>query len=142
MAQTFPARVDGEITQGGFNCYTDTIDAGESPLTIQAGDILGACVFNPEDTSLVNTFPLDVVGKASGESLLRMGTAGCSGEDIPSDILSNQLSTLNSKRLHIYVNIGKAVLAHVHQLHINELYLQKLTPQLHRLLVLQHLLQL
>ena len=106
----FP-RVDGEIAQGGFNCYTDTIDVGESPLTIQAGDILGACVFNPEDVQLVNRFPLDVVGKDSGGSLLQMGTAGCSMEAIPSDISANQLSILSSRRLHIYANIGKAACA-------------------------------
>ena len=105
--------VDGEIEQGGFNCYTDSIDVGESPLTIQAGDILGACVFNPEDMQLVvNRFPLYVVGETStGETLLQMDTAGCSREAIPSDveISSEQLSTLNSKRLHIYANIGKPV---------------------------------
>ena len=37
------AGTDGEINDG-FNCYNDTIDA---PLIIQAGDILGACVFTP-----------------------------------------------------------------------------------------------
>ena len=106
--------VDGEIEQSGFNCYTDSIDVGESPLTIQAGDILGACVFNPEDMQsppVVNRFPLHVVGETStGETLLQMDTAGCSREAIPSDISSNQLSILNSRRLHIYANIGKPVL--------------------------------
>ena len=32
--------VDDEIVRGGSNCYTDSIDAGESPLTIQAGKSL------------------------------------------------------------------------------------------------------
>ena len=100
--------VDGVIVQGGFNCYDDTIDAGDSPLTIQAGDILGVCVFTPDNTFMsINRFPLHVVGEASGESLLQMGASGCSKEDIPSDIPANQLLTLNSKRLHIYANIGK-----------------------------------
>ena len=54
--------------------------------------------------SVVNWFPLHVVGEASaGETLLQMGTAGCSRKEMPSDISSNQLSTLNSKRLHIYI---------------------------------------
>ena len=106
---------DGEIEQGGFNCYTDSIDADDSPLTIQAGDILGACIFNPEDMQsppVVNRFPLHVVGETStGETLLQMDTAGCTREAIPSDIdiSSKQLSILNSKRLHIYANIGKPV---------------------------------
>ena len=106
---TIYPRVDGEIARGGSNCYNDAIDAGESPLTVQTGDILGACVFNPEDMQLVaNRFPLDVVGEASGESLLQMGTAGCSRDNISSVISANdhELITLNS-RLHIYANIGK-----------------------------------
>ena len=101
--------VDGEIAQGGFNCYVDSIDVGDSPLTIQAGDILGACVFDPDgDIRFVLTrLPLDVVGEASGGSLLQMSTAGCSRTDIPPDVLTTQLSTVNSRRLYIYANIGK-----------------------------------
>ena len=102
--------VDGRIVEGGFNCYTDS---GDSPLIIQTGDILGSCVFDPEDIvhrlgiSIVTRLPLDVVGEASGETLLQMDTAGCSIDDIPSNISANQLSILNSRRLHIYANIGK-----------------------------------
>ena len=97
---------DGEITEGGFNCYDDAID---SPLTIQAGDILGACVFDPSNSVLfdVTRLQLDVVGETSGGTLLQMGTSDCSRTDIPSDILASQLSTINSRRLHIYANIGK-----------------------------------
>ena len=100
--------VDGEITQG-FNCYDDSIDVGNSPLTIQTGDILGACVFDPDgDIRFVLTrLPLDVVGEASGGSLLQMSTAGCSREDIPLDIPASQFSPATSRRLHIYANIGK-----------------------------------
>ena len=112
---TLTPGVDGEIEQGGFNCYTDSIDVGASPLTIQAGDILGACVFDPdgdivfEDGDILIRLPLDVVGEASGpeESLLQMSTDGCSRVEIPSDVSANQLSTLNSRRLHIYANISK-----------------------------------
>ena len=103
VSPQFPV-VDGEIVEGGFNCYEDV--AG-SLLTIQVGDILGACVFNPGNAIGVDRLPLDVVGVASGESLLQMGTDGCSRENIPSDIPGNQLTILNSRRLHIYANIGK-----------------------------------
>ena len=103
-------KADGEIAQGGFNCYGDSIN---SPLTIQAGDILGVCVFTPDNSFGINRFPLDVIGEASGESLLQMiGTSGCSREDIPSDISANQFLTLNSRRLHIYANIGKLCESH------------------------------
>jgi hypothetical protein len=102
--------VDGVIVQGGFNCYTDSIDVGNSPLTIQAGDILGACIFDPDGDIpfIVTRLQLDVVGEASGASLLRMNTDECSRQDIPSDIPANQLSTLASRRLHIYANIGSS----------------------------------
>ena len=33
------AGVDGVIVEGGFNCYDDSIDTGNLPLTVQAGDI-------------------------------------------------------------------------------------------------------
>ena len=113
---TFTPGVDGEISQGGFNCYTDSVDVDDSPLTVQAGDILGACVFDPdgdivfENDDILIRLPLDVVGETSGESLLQMDTAGCSRVDIPSDIPANQLSILNSRSLHIYANIGELVL--------------------------------
>ena len=107
--------VDGEVAQGGFNCYTDSIDIGDSPLTIQAGDILGACVFDPDGdiqfggTSILIRLPLDVVGEASGGSLMQMDTAECSREAIPSDIPTNQLSSLSSRTLHIHANIGTLI---------------------------------
>jgi hypothetical protein len=57
---------DGQ-NQKGFNCYTDSIDVGDSPLTVQAGDIIGACVFNPPGGS---GYELDIVSQVSGESLM------------------------------------------------------------------------
>ena len=116
---TLSSVVDGEITQGGFHCYEDSIDIRNLPLTVQTGDILGACVFDPEDDQFipfvgpVTRLPLDVVGQDGG-SLLQMSSAGCSREAIPSDIPANQLSTLNSRRLHIYAHIGRQCLAHMH----------------------------
>ena len=95
---------DGEITEGGFNCYDDAID---SPLTILAGDILGACVFDPSNGFGVTRIQLDVVGETSGGTLLQRATTGCSREDIPSDIAADQLSSINSRRLHVYAMIGK-----------------------------------
>ena len=100
--------VDGEIAQGDFNCYDDI--PANSSVTIQAGDILGACIFDPDGDIpfIVTRLPLDVVGISSGGSLLQMNTDGCSRQDLPSSILANQLSTLASRRLHIYANIGSS----------------------------------
>ena len=108
---------DGEIAQGGFNCYTDSIDADDSSITVEAGDIIGAYLFGPGDSIRRNInltlvrLALDVVDEASGDSLLQMDTSGCSRSDIPSDILANQLSIINSRRLHIHANIGKLYLS-------------------------------
>jgi hypothetical protein len=95
---------DAAIRQQGFTCYDDSITV---PLTVQAGDILGACVFNPTDGNFFTRRQLvDVVGRVDGESLLRMGAAGCSTTALPTDIKASQLSTVNSRRLHLYANIG------------------------------------
>ena len=105
--------VDGEIVEDDFICYVDSIDTGNSPPTVQAGDILGACVFDPENIRGllgVNRLQLDIVGVASGQSLLQMGTTGCTTEAIPLNIPANQLSTQNSRRLHLYADIGKLTL--------------------------------
>ena len=69
--------IDGGIVAGQFNCYIDTIDNGDSSLTVQAGDVLGACVFDPPQ----NRRQLDIVGEGGGESLLEMNdVARCTNE--------------------------------------------------------------
>ena len=99
------------LNQLGFNCYTDTIDVGDSPLTILAGDIIGACVFDPPDADSFERLQLNVVGDVSGESLLRANVGDLSGEVdctmdiIPSNIPSSVLQVQNNRRLHIYANI-------------------------------------
>ena len=95
--------VDAVIRQQGFTCYDDSITA---TLTVQAGDIVGACVFNPTDGGFFTRDQLNVVGRVGGESLLRMGSGGCSTTALPMEIKASQLSTVNSRRLHIYANIG------------------------------------
>ena len=104
--------VDGEITKGGFNCFKDFAEDIDLPINIEAGDIVGACVFDPIDSRfpVITRFPLDVVGDANGEltstPLLQMSTAGCSLRYLPSTISANQLSILNFTRLHIHANIS------------------------------------
>ena len=99
--------VDGSIQQGGFRCYTDSIDRdGSSPLTVQAGDVLGACVFNPANDGFLNRNQLDIVGEISGSSLLATTTDGCTIDTLPTNIASNQLSVASSRRLHLHANVG------------------------------------
>ena len=98
--------VDGLIQEDNYVCYDDSIDAGDSPVTIQAGDVLGACVFNPDNVDGDNRRQLDIVGETGGSSLLDMSDSGCTTEAIPSNIPMNQLSTRNNRRLHLFANIG------------------------------------
>ena len=98
-------RIDGEI-QSGFVCYNDSLEARRLTLTVQAGDVVGACVFDPADQRPIRRSQLDVVGEVEGESLLAMNTNGCSIDSIPSDVPTNQLTVINSRRLHIYAPVG------------------------------------
>lgn len=105
--------VDGPI-RSGFRCYTDSLDTAEASesVTVQAGDIIGACVFDPANELILSRMQLDIVGESrsrhdSGSSLLAMPTTdGCSMDTLPSNIPTNQLSVISSKRLHIYANVG------------------------------------
>ena len=97
--------IDGTISEG-FNCYTDvdSIDAGPSPLTIQAGDIIGACVVNPLGGSLRE---LNIVGEASEESLMG-ADLDCTENaipTIPAIIQQIDLQPQSDRRLHIYANV-------------------------------------
>ena len=98
--------VDGLVQEKVYVCYNDSIDAGALPLTVQAGDVLGACVFNPVNVDGDSRRQLDIVGETGGSSLLEMNNDGCTTEAIPSNIPTNQLSNRNNRRLHLFANIG------------------------------------
>ena len=104
-AQSIPEPLtDGRIQDGGFMCYNDTSD---SPLSIQTGDIIGACVFDPQDGNGFSRHQLDIVGQVSEESLLQanLPNDACTMNVIPSSILCSNLQNRNDRRLHIYANI-------------------------------------
>ena len=98
--------LDGAIQQGGFVCYNDSIDTGASPSTVQAGDVIGACVFDPEDSDNFGRRQLAIVGEIDGESLVGMSSSGCTTDALPLNIPVSQLSAISSRRLYLYANIG------------------------------------
>ena len=101
--------VDTIIQQGDFNCYNDTNDIG-TPIPVQTGDLVGACIFDPEDGDGFPSFTrlqLDNVGTVNGESLMGMSDSRCTFDTLPSSVQTSDLSTSNNRRLHIYANIGK-----------------------------------
>ena len=95
-----------DIIQNGFACFSDFNNI-DLPLSVQAGDLVGACIFDPENTQFFQRRQLNIVSEVDGESLLGMSdVVECSVDDIPSSIRADQLSTHNNRRLHIYANIG------------------------------------
>lgn len=82
----------------------------DDSFTVEAGDIIGSCIFDPvdSDTSTRVRKQLDIVGEASGYSLLQMSdvndcTAGLNR--IPSSISNSMLSVVDSRILHLYADI-------------------------------------
>ena len=105
----FGEHVDG-VLQEGFSCYDDSDSINNSTLTIQTGDIIGACIFDPGDISaLVDRHQLDIVGEVRGESLSQLQSDAndvCTMDAIPSSIPYSDLLNRDNRRLHIYANIG------------------------------------
>ena len=86
---------------GSFGCTNLTL---EDPVTVQAGDVIGACVFDPPGN---DTLQNDIVGVIddSNRYLMTAGTNGCGDAAVPQNVSS--LSTRNSRVLHIHADIGK-----------------------------------
>ena len=83
--------------------YNDSLD---TPLTVQSGDIVGACIFRPPDGSSFSRRQLNIIGDVHGETLLGVDDSGCTMDGIPSNISASHLSVETSRRLHLYANIG------------------------------------
>ena len=106
--------VDGRVEAGGFNCYTDTITVGDSPIEIQEGDVIGACVIDPVDVPVpylnvtIETLPLHIVGEVDNvaERLFSRDTTGCTADTFPYVVTSDQLSPIASRRLFISTMIN------------------------------------
>ena len=82
-----------------FNCYNVSVDS----FTVQAGDIVAACIYEPRDRPR----QLDLVGRdVAGHFLMQTNSADqCRENSLPSFVSYNQLSTTNSRILHLYAII-------------------------------------
>ena len=93
-------------TAPNFVCYEADPD---SPVTVQQGDVLGACVY---DQSNDRTKALNIIGEVSDcrETLLSTRIGGCYGGNgirtIQVSQNNKQFSTVKSVRLHLYAHIG------------------------------------
>ena len=108
---------DGPIDTG-FNCYNDTLYTNTNGMegfvqavTVEEGDIVGACIVDAEDReSEVNSaerLQLDIVGEESGHSLMHTSTTECQLNTIPLQIPIGNLTSVGSRKLHLYAKIGK-----------------------------------
>ena len=84
------------------------------PVPMETGDVLGACVFNPDD---ITTYRLDIVSRAAfnNENLVRTDTqpsvpAGCSAATtVPGSFDGGAFGArpITGRSLHLWANIGK-----------------------------------
>ena len=88
-----------------FSCqalYLNNNTPNRQQFNTEAGDIIGVCVYEPRGD---NREPMDVISEANGYSLdlLQNNDVGipCGAGSMPSIISSNQLSTVNSRLLHL-----------------------------------------
>ena len=91
----------------GFNCH-DELDIGSEAVEVQKGDVIGACIFDPDNFFLIIHSQLDIVGEANDHSLLEMNDVSeCDFGAIPSRISATDLREQTSRILHLYADIGK-----------------------------------
>ena len=95
--------LDGLVRQDRFACFSDAVDG--PPLFVQAGDIIGACVFNLRNAFSFTRHQLNIVGEHRQGSLLQMNDRECTIDNIPSNIPASNLDREQGRRLHLYANI-------------------------------------
>lgn len=90
----------------GFNCHYES----EREIDIQEGDIVGACVYDPDDGFFIDYSQLDIIGNASEFSLLEMRNVDDCGSSVlvmPSSIAETDLSMVTSSILHLSAEISE-----------------------------------
>ena len=88
---------------GDFWCRNQILNM--NAFDIEAGDLVGACIYDLPQT---NRKQMDIVGQANGYSLMQMSAGSqieCGDNSMPSSISSSQLSTIDSRILHLYATI-------------------------------------
>lgn len=100
-------RHDREPHYETLNCHNELLD---TPFTVQEGDVIGACVFNP----MGKIRQLNIVSKITGHShglQLYVANSCRMGKNLnfPAIITANELSAVSSMRLHLSANISKFV---------------------------------
>ena len=107
--------------EGNFWCREVNV---RTDFQTEVGDIVGACIYDPQDNNRVRK-QLDIVGQANGYSLIQMNdVSDCSDNSMPSNISSSQLSTIDSRILHLYATITSMFISYVYNVICRLLTLQ------------------
>ena len=96
------------LGSGDFACARFEV---MNQVQIQAGDVIGACVYDPPNTGGLSGVraELNVVGgnAGNGNYLMMTGNAGCDDLTVPSPVTVSGLTTIDSHVLHISASISK-----------------------------------
>ncbi len=90
--------------QNNFTCKTFQADQS---IQVQAGDMIGACIYDPTDRFIRTQ--LDVVGREAGSDRFLMSAtdnSGCNNSAVPNSV--SGLTRADSFVLHVYASIGKS----------------------------------
>jgi hypothetical protein len=86
-------------SSSSFSCLNVNLERDNRQFDIEAGDIVGVCIFNPTNITIK---PMDVVSEANGYSLLQNNIpVQCSFNSVSSINISSQLSRVESRLLHL-----------------------------------------
>ncbi len=88
-------QINNDFRRQNFACSTLTLP---QPLSVEAGDVFGACVVNPSDR---NIFRLDMVGRGTN-TLRRMGR-GCSDTAVPTSVSATGSTLTGTLYIHARV---------------------------------------
>ena len=95
----------GPISEG-FNCHDEFLD---EPFTIEEGDVIGACVVDPNSPVMRQLNIISRVNEQPHASLPLHGiqehVQPCEMGTIPTRIMISQLTAINSTRLYLSANI-------------------------------------
>ena len=104
IARRTSSDVTTDLGSGNFACVNLTVN---DPVPVNAGDVLGACIFNPPEGNVQH---LDIVGRRKDgvgiHRSWRAGATGCTADSVPSSVIPQRPETLERNLLHLYANIG------------------------------------
>lgn len=101
------------VGANGMDFVCRNRNAGPSDIKVETGDVVGACIYDPTDLIGQNVVrkQLDIIGQASGYSLMKKDDVSeCGPTSMPSVISNSSLSRVDSTILHLYTIINSMLM--------------------------------